>query len=99
MKTITCVLAVVAAASTAAVAKELKQDQKGSVLAVSATRMSDAEMDKVTAGSAFEIEKCTQNGTNCQFVGAGGESFNRAQNNGYHNSTGNRGARFFQPLP
>ena len=35
---------------TAAVAKDLKQDQKNSAPAVSAAQMSDAEMDKVTAG-------------------------------------------------
>jgi hypothetical protein len=42
MKKITCVLAILAAASTAAVAKDLKLKQ-----------MNNAEMDKVTAGRAF----------------------------------------------
>jgi hypothetical protein len=51
MKKLTCVLAILAAASTAAVAKDLKQDQKNSAPAVSATQMSDAEMDRVTAGA------------------------------------------------
>jgi hypothetical protein len=51
MKTITCVLAILAAASTAAVAKDLKQDRKDSSAAtVSATQMSDSEMDGLTAG-------------------------------------------------
>ena len=49
MKKITCVLAILAAASTAAVAKDLKQDKKAAST-ISATQMSDAEMDKVTAG-------------------------------------------------
>ena len=40
-----------AAASTAAVAKDLKQDQKAAPT-VKATIMSDAEMDKISAGSA-----------------------------------------------
>jgi hypothetical protein len=47
------VLAILAAAlSTAAVAAEdLKQDKKATAPAVSATQMSDSEMDKVTAGA------------------------------------------------
>jgi hypothetical protein len=53
MKTMTCVLAVLAAVSTAAVAKDLKQDQKTTPApTVKATVMSEADMDKVTAGSA-----------------------------------------------
>ncbi len=52
MKTMTCVLAILAAASTAAVAKDLKQDQKATAPTVTATQLSDAEMDRVTAGSA-----------------------------------------------
>jgi hypothetical protein len=52
MRTIRCVLAILAAASTAAVAKDLKQDKKATTPAVSATQMTDAEMDKVTAGAA-----------------------------------------------
>ena len=51
MKKITCVLAILAAASTAAVAKDLKQDSKTTAPAVTATQMSDVEMDKVTAGA------------------------------------------------
>jgi hypothetical protein len=51
MKKLTCVLAILAAASTAAVAKDLKQDKKTTPApSVKATVMSDAEMDKVTAG-------------------------------------------------
>jgi hypothetical protein len=57
MKKIVYVLAILAAASTAAVAaavaKDLKQEKKAP--AVSATQMSDAEMDKVTAGGSIEI--------------------------------------------
>jgi hypothetical protein len=49
MKKLTCVLAILAAASTAAVAKDLKQDKKSTAPTVTATQMSDAEMDKVTA--------------------------------------------------
>jgi hypothetical protein len=46
-------LAIVASAvSTAAVAKDLKQDKRATAPAVSATQMTDAEMDKVTAGDA-----------------------------------------------
>jgi hypothetical protein len=52
MKKIVYLLAVLAAASTAAVAKDLKQDKKAPAPAVSAMRMSDTEMDKVTAGAA-----------------------------------------------
>ena len=47
MKKLVCVLAALAAAvSTSAVAKDIKQNKQ----AVSATRMSDSEMDRVTAG-------------------------------------------------
>jgi hypothetical protein len=53
MKKIACVFAILAAASTAAVAKDLKQDKKANAPTVAATQMSDAEMDKVTAGLAF----------------------------------------------
>jgi hypothetical protein len=57
MKKLTCVLAIVAAASTAAVAKDLKQDNKTTSAAVAATQMSDTEMDKVTAGqNGFGVE-------------------------------------------
>jgi opacity protein-like surface antigen len=49
MKKSVCVLAVLAAAvSTSAVAKDLKQKQ---VPTVSATQMTNSEMDKVTAGA------------------------------------------------
>jgi hypothetical protein len=53
MKMLTCVLAILAAASTATLAGEIKQNKKAAATsAVSATQMSDAEMDKVTAGDA-----------------------------------------------
>jgi hypothetical protein len=53
MKKITCVLAILAAASTAAMAKDLKQDKNATAPGISAAQMNDAEMDKVTAGRAF----------------------------------------------
>jgi hypothetical protein len=53
MKKIVYVLAILAAASTASVAKDLKQDKKATTPAVSATQMTDAEMDKVTAGVGY----------------------------------------------
>jgi opacity protein-like surface antigen len=47
-----CVLAVLAAAvSTSAVAKDLKQSKQAP--AVSATQMTNSEMDKVTAGAGI----------------------------------------------
>jgi hypothetical protein len=53
MKMLTCVLAILASASTATLAGEIKQNKKAAApSAVSATQMSDAEMDKVTAGDA-----------------------------------------------
>ena len=49
-KTALCVLAVLAAAvSTSAVAKDLKQSKQAPAL--SATQMTNSEMDKVTAGA------------------------------------------------
>jgi hypothetical protein len=54
-----CVLAVLAAAvSTSAVAKDLKQDRKAP--AVSATQMTDSEMDRVSAGFTFTNGKGDQ---------------------------------------
>jgi hypothetical protein len=61
----TRVLAILAAASTAAMAKDLKQDKKATAPTVKATVMNDAEMDKVTAGvngNAFRA---------CSHAGAG----------------------------
>jgi opacity protein-like surface antigen len=54
MKKIVCALAILAAASTAAVAKDVKQDQKAAP-AVSATQMTDSEMDKVTGATAVTV--------------------------------------------
>jgi opacity protein-like surface antigen len=49
-----CVLAVLAAAvSTSAVAKDLKQNKQAP--AVSATQMTDSEMDRVTGGAATNV--------------------------------------------
>jgi hypothetical protein len=50
MKKLACAFVILAAASTAAVAKDLKQDKKATAPAVAATQMNDTEMDKVTAG-------------------------------------------------
>src|SRR5262245_24597781 len=99
MKKLTCVLAILAAASTAAVAKDLKQDGKAKGPAVSASQMTDAEMDKVTAGDAPN-----QGGPYYVSVGAAGLTqevggplnFGRFSNNGYYNSDG-RGALFLVP--
>ena len=55
MQKLTCVLAILAAASTAAVAKDLKQEKKATAPTVAATEMTDAEMDKVTAGGGIEV--------------------------------------------
>jgi hypothetical protein len=53
MKIITCALAILAAVSTAAVAKDLKQDEAPPGRpAVKGQVMSDSDMDKVTAGNA-----------------------------------------------
>lgn len=46
---------IAAAASTAAVAGEIKQDKKAAAPMVKATVMSDAEMDKISAGSAPKV--------------------------------------------
>jgi hypothetical protein len=48
-------LAILAAASTATLAKDLKQDNKATAPGVAATQMSDSEMDKVTAGGVPTI--------------------------------------------
>ena len=56
-----------AAASTAAVAKDLKQDKKAAAPTVSAQQMTDSEMDKVTAGiTTFLMEVGTPNPRNGQ---------------------------------
>jgi hypothetical protein len=88
----------VAAASTAAAAKDLKRDQKATAPAVSATQMTDAEMDKVTAGDAPN-----QGGPYSVSVGAAalsqevGGPFNaRFLYNGYTHSD-YRGAQFLVP--
>ena len=80
MKEMTCVLAILAAASTAAVAKDLKQDRKATAPTVAATQMSDAEMDRVTAGLTF-------------YTGGGKYIQNPGQGHAYGIGTG-RGAHF-----
>jgi len=98
MKRLTCLVAILAAASTAALAKDLKQDKKSTAPTATATQMTDAEMDKVTAGDAPN-----QGGPYSVSVGATGLSqevggpFNaRFSNNGYYNG-GYRGAMFLVP--
>jgi hypothetical protein len=106
MKKLTCVLAILAAASTAAMAGDLKQDKKGAPT-VAATEMTDAEMDKVTAGDAPN-----QGGPYSVSVGAAGLTqevggpftqaqggpinYGRFSNNGYYHSD-YRGAFFMVP--
>jgi uncharacterized protein YdeI (BOF family) len=51
MKKVTCALAILAAASTAALANDIKQDNQ-TTPGVSATQMTDAEMDRVTGGTS-----------------------------------------------
>jgi hypothetical protein len=51
MKSVYVIAILAAAISTSAVAKDLRQDKKAAAPAATATQMSDAEMDKVTAGA------------------------------------------------
>jgi hypothetical protein len=74
---------VAASFSGAAMAKDLGKKQ-----------MNDTELDKVVAGDPGVVQMC--NTENCQYVGAGGQSYHRAENNGYYNSNDNRGAYFYQ---
>jgi hypothetical protein len=85
MKKSVLVLAVIAASCSIAAAQD-------KVRTATATQMTDAEMDKVTAGAAHYQEMCNANG-HCHYVGGGGESWHRNANNGYINS-GHRGAHF-----
>jgi hypothetical protein len=87
-----CVLAILAAASTAAVAKDLKQDKKASAPTVAATQMTDAEMDKVTAGAGLLL---TVDASGIERV-VGGPENPRLENNGFYHSDG-RGAHFAAP--
>jgi hypothetical protein len=89
MKKFVLVLAVMAASCSIAAANELKQDK---VLITAATQMTDAEMDKVTAGAASGWQICNPHG--CHPVGGGGQSWHRNANNGYLHSNGHRGAQF-----
>jgi hypothetical protein len=72
MKVCVCVIALLATVSTAVVAKDLKQDQNAPAPTVKATVMSDADMDKVTAGSGPGFGLST----------AGGNGFEHGFNNG-----------------
>jgi hypothetical protein len=91
MKKIVYVLAILAAASTAAVAKDLKQDKKAGAPTVAAAQMTDAEMDKVTAGDFVRVNN--RGVFLIQDVGSGGQSDHRNANQGFHHS-GGRGACF-----
>jgi len=91
MKKTLVVLAALAAATNFAVAKELKQDSKQQPPTISATQMSDAEMDKVTAGDTVSVNN--RGASLIQQVGAGGQSDHRNANQGSINS-GKRGAFF-----
>jgi hypothetical protein len=51
MKSVYMFAILAAAVSTSAMAKDLKQNQPANSPTVSATQMSDAEMDRVTAGA------------------------------------------------
>jgi opacity protein-like surface antigen len=96
MKSVSALAVMMALSMTVAVAKDLTQDQKAPFApAVKGKVMSDADMDKVTAGTSGIQGKCTQNGGNCTTVGGGGLGLdNRSTNNGYNNSHFNSGARF-----
>jgi hypothetical protein len=63
MKIITCALAILAAVSTAAVAKDLKQDKAAPTPTVKAQTMTDADMDKVTAGFTSDNNGANGGGT------------------------------------
>jgi hypothetical protein len=55
MKKLVAVVAVLAAATSVAVAKDLKQDNKAAAPVATATQMTDSEMDKVTAGAGGAV--------------------------------------------
>jgi hypothetical protein len=93
MKNLRYALAILAAASTATVAGEIKQNKKGPAL--TATQMSDAEMDKVTAG-AFEGNSVTV-GAAGLIQDVGGPYNPRFQYNGWNENNDYRGARFLVP--
>jgi hypothetical protein len=93
MRKSVCVLAILAASiSTAAVAKDLKQDKKTTAPTVSATQMNDAEMDKVTAG-AWEGNSVSVGAAGLIQEVGGPYTANRFGYNGFTNSDG-RGAQF-----
>ncbi len=54
-KSVFVAVVIAAACSSVAMAKDLKQDQKATVPTVAATQMTEAEMDKVTAGGFVVI--------------------------------------------
>ncbi len=81
-KSVFVVVALVAAVSTAAVAKDVKQEKRAGPV-----QMTDAEMDKVTAGSK------TENNGNAYGGGIGGGSINTPGQGINH---ANPNARFLQ---
>jgi hypothetical protein len=95
MKKLTCVVAILAAASTATLAGEIKQDKKAAAPAVSATQMSDTEMDKVTAG-AWEGNSVSVGAAGLIQEVGGPYIANRFGYNGFTNSD-QRGAQFLLP--
>jgi hypothetical protein len=79
MKKSVFVIAVIAAAcSSVAFAGEVKQDKKATAPAVKATNMSDAQMDKVTAGFSSD-----NNGLR------GGGGLGNGHGHGYFRNNGN----------
>jgi hypothetical protein len=83
MKKLTCVLAILAAASTATLAGEIKQDKKATAPAISASQMTDAEMDKVTAAGHPTL---LGEGNDTALVAGGTSLFPGETNNNSHSS-------------
>jgi hypothetical protein len=71
MKKLICVVAILAAASTAAVAKDLKGNL-----------MTDSEMDKVTAGSGFGVQTAVTQGGSPNIGGTANPGIGTAGENG-----------------
>jgi hypothetical protein len=71
MKKLTYVMVILAAASTAAMAGDLKQDKNAPAPTVAATQMNDAEMDKVTAGQGFGVQTAGEHTGNVSHSGFG----------------------------
>ena len=81
------VIAVIAAAcSSAAFAGEVKKE-KAQVPAVKATTMSDADMDKVTAGAGFGVATARDHGGNAWGRGLENANNHNGNNPGFGNCT------------